>query len=265
MSLEILKPRIFEKYSLVVGFVTKNLDLNKSLSKGLDFKLTHQKEFDESLETVSRELCFAKEKFIFNNQKHTNSVRVVDSNSEQNLDFDGSVTKEKGLIVTAKSADCSIVLFYDFENDIVGCVHSGLAGTANEISQNCIKKMLEQGLNPKTTLAYICPTISQKNYPTGKSNTKLIPERFKISEHTPEGKQLLAELKYNLSTHDEELYFVDIKGMIKQQLMDLGLLESNIETSDICTYEDPNLHSYRRDRTENGLSLGYIGMIENKY
>jgi polyphenol oxidase len=261
MSLEILKPRIFEKYNLVVGFVTKNLDRNTNLPKGLDFKLTHQKEFDMSLEILAQELSFPKEKFIFNNQKHTNAVRVVDSNSEQNLEFDGSVTKEKGLIVTAKSADCSIVLFYDFENDIVGCVHSGLAGTTSEISQNCIKKMLELGLNPKTTLAYICPTISQRNYPTGQSKTILIPEKFKISEHTPEGKQLLAELKYNLSTHDEEVYFVDIKGVIKQQLMDLGLLESNIEISNICTYDDPNLHSYRRDRTENGLSLGYIGMI----
>jgi polyphenol oxidase len=261
MLIEIIKPKIFEGHDLIVGYTTKSLEFAKNLPNGLDFKITHPKEFEQSREIFALELRFPKENIIFNNQTHSNTVRIVDHDSEQNIEFDGFATKEKNLIICSKSADCAVVLFYDYQNKVVGCVHSGLAGTVNEISNSCILKMRELGADPITTLAYICPTISQKNYPTTKSKAETIPHQFKKSEKTVDGRNLLARLKYELPNRDEEIFFVDIKGTIKQQLLELGLKEENIEMSSLCTYDNSNLHSYRREMPNNGLGIGFIGMI----
>lgn len=261
MLIEIIKPKIFEGHDLIVGYTTKNLEFAKSLPNGLDFKITHPKEFKQSQEIFALELRFPKENIIFNNQTHSNIVRIVDHGSEQNAELDGSVTNEKNLIICSKSADCSVVLFYDYKNKMVGCVHSGIAGTISEINKNCVQKMRELGADPETTLAYICPTISQKNYPTTNTKSELIPNQFKKSEKTVDGKNLLARLKYELPNRDEEVFFVDIKGTIKQQLLELGLKEENIEMSNLCTFDNSNLHSYRREMPNNGLGIGFIGMI----
>lgn len=260
--IEIIKPKIFEKYNLIAGYTTKNLDFAKDMPNGLDFKITHEKEFEQSRDIFASELGFDKENIIFNNQNHTNLIRSVNHNSDQNLVFDGMATKQKNLIICAKSADCSVVLFYDYENQIIGCVHSGIKGTINEINNNCIQKMVQLGAKVDTILAYICPTIGQHNYPTTKSNCELIPHQFKKSEKTVDGKKLLKNLSYELESHDEEIYFVDIRGMIKQQLLDLGLTEENIGVSELCTYDNANLHSYRREKPNNGLGIGFIGMID---
>jgi polyphenol oxidase len=261
MLIEIIKPKIFEGHDLIVGYTTKSLEFAKNLPNGLDFKITHPKEFEQSHEIFALELRFPKENIIFNNQTHSNTVRIVDHESEQNIEFDGSATKDANLIICSKSADCSVVLFYDYQNKVIGCVHSGLAGTVNEINKSCIQKMQEIGADPTTTLAYICPTISQKNYPTTKTKAEEIPHQFKKSEKTVDGKNLLARLKYELPDRSEEVYFVDIKSTIKQQLLELGLKEENIEMSNLCTYDNSNLHSYRRECPNNGLGIGFIGMI----
>ncbi len=260
MLIQIIKPKIFEKYNLIAGYTTKNLEFAKDLPNGLDFKITHQKEFEQSREIFALELRFPKENIIFNNQNHTNLVRVIDHNSDQNLEYDGIVTKEKSLIICSKSADCGVVLFYDYKNNIIGCVHSGIKGTTNKINEVCIHKMISIGAEIETILAYISPTINQHNYPTTKTKSELIPHQFKKSENTIDGKKLLKNLKYSLENHDEEIFFVDIKGLLKQQLIDLGIEQENIEVSELCTYDNLNLHSYRRDRPNNGLGIGFIGM-----
>ena len=261
MLIETIKPKIFEGYGIIAGYTTKNLEFDQNLPNGLDFKITHPKEFEQSREILALELRFPKENIIFNNQIHSSIVRIVDHNSEQNLEFDGMVTKEKNLIICSKSADCAVILFYDPQNEVIGCVHSGLAGTVNQISPNCLTKIIELGANLRTTLVFICPTISQRNYPTTESKAELIPNIFKKSEKTVDGKNLLSRLKYELEDRSERIFFVDIKGAIKQQLLDLGILEDNIETSELCTYDNLNLHSYRREKPNNGLGIGYIGMV----
>ena len=261
MLIETIKPKIFEGYNVIAGYTTKNLEFDQNLPNGLDFKITHPKEFEQSREIFALELRFPKENIIFNNQIHSNIVRIVDHNSEQNLESDAMATKQKNLIICSKSADCAVVLFFDPYSEVTGCLHSGLAGTANKINVNFIKKIIEMGARPRTTLVFICPTISQKNYPTTRTKATLIPNQFKKSEKTIDGKNLLSRLKYELDEKLEELFFVDIKGSIKQQLLELGILDENIEISELCTYDNLNLHSYRRERPNNGLGIGYIGMI----
>ncbi len=262
MLIETIKPKIFEGHNIIAGYTTKNLEFAQNLPNGLDFKITHPKEFEQSRDIFALELRFPKENIIFNNQIHSSIVRTVDRRSEQNLEYDGMVTKEKNLIICSKSADCAVILFYDPQNEVIGCVHSGLAGTVNQINGNCLDKIIDMGADPRTTLVFICPTISQKNYPTSRSKAELIPDQFKKSEKTADGKNLLSILKYELIERSAELFFVDIKGAIKQQLLDLGVLDKNIEISELCTYDNLNLHSYRREMPNNGLGIGYIGMVE---
>jgi copper oxidase (laccase) domain-containing protein len=55
--------------------------------------------------------------------------------------------------------------------------------------------------------------------------------------------------------------FVDLKGVILSQLVDVGLSRKLIEVSRYCTIDEENfLHSYRRDGTRSGRMMGVIGL-----
>jgi len=42
--------------------------------------------------------------------------------------------------------------------------------------------------------------------------------------------------------------FVDLKGIIKEQMVDLGIDYKNIENNEECTMEDDRYFSFRRDK-----------------
>ncbi|MEK6553401.1 MAG: laccase domain-containing protein, partial [Bacteroidota bacterium] len=48
----------------------------------------------------------------------------------------------------------------------------------------------------------------------------------------------------------------------KDELLNFGIQESNIEISSLCSYEEKYLHSYRRDGKNSGRALGVIAMKE---
>ena len=51
---------------------------------------------------------------------------------------------------------------------------------------------------------------------------------------------------------DDGAYLLNSKGLIKQQLLNLGVLEKNIKTSSYCTMEnDEMFFSYRKTKTPN--------------
>jgi copper oxidase (laccase) domain-containing protein len=51
-----------------------------------------------------------------------------------------------------------------------------------------------------------------------------------------------------------------LKKANKDILINNGLPESQIEISDICSFENTNFHSYRRDKTRSGRALGVIAL-----
>ncbi len=59
----------------------------------------------------------------------------------------------------------------------------------------------------------------------------------------------------------EKKYLIDLKNIIKKQLMSEGVLEKNIEVSDICTMcTDDMFFSHRLLGTKRGSQMAFLEM-----
>ena len=171
---------------------------------------------------------------VFSNQVHSDRIQIVDIIEEivtEFKDFDGFVTKKKNISLLVKSADCTPTLFFSPENHVIGAVHSGREGTQKNIVGKMIKIMQKEfGVDPKQILVELGPSISKENYKVDKKTFNDFVESTKIEQEFP---------------------YLDIKKTIKQQLLNQGVLQNNINLSKVCTLEDDNYFSYRENKTGN--------------
>lgn len=170
------------------------------------------------------------EQMVFAEQIHGNIIKgVIKSDGGSiRLGVDGLVTKEKGLLLVIKSADCMPVLFYDPVKKVIAAVHCGFLGVIRKILPETVKFLKKEfGCRPKNLIVGIGPHISQENY-------KLKNEKIAIIKNNPEFKKFLNDGKFS------------IKDAGVSQLVKNGVLVNNIEISNICTFASSGLFfSYR--------------------
>ena len=132
--------------------------------KSLNFKGTSG-EKQKSIEKICNELNLDKNKFILSDQDHTKNITII-NNGNENLDnIDGLVTDKKGFILASKSADCTTLLMYDSEKNVIASVHSGWRGTIKQIAVEAVNKMVENySSNPKNIICCICPSIRKCHF-----------------------------------------------------------------------------------------------------
>lgn len=161
----------------------------------------------------------------------THSPNVVNVKSEYPIihkDTDALVTREKNLGLVIMSADCAPIVLVDPIAHVVGVVHAGWQGMLVGVVENSVEGMLDLGAETQNMKAIIGPTISAKNF----SATK---ERFEeVKSKEPSAAVILP---------NGELA-VDIRKGVKTQLA-----KYQIKTTDlnICTFENKELFSFRRD------------------
>jgi polyphenol oxidase len=167
---------------------------------------------------------------VFMNQTHGNKVfRVMKTNSVI-PEADALVTTEKSLGLAVMVADCLPILV-DGES-VVAAIHAGRRGVMNGVIGKTIGMMVAQGAQKMR--ASIGPAICGKCYevdePTYREMIKIFPEG------------------------DAGLRHIDIRKIAIKQLNDLGCAVENFE---ICTKENPEYFSYRRDG-QTGRQVGVI-------
>jgi YfiH family protein len=168
---------------------------------------------------------------------HGNKVGILNGNSGN--DFlsgkDAIITQNVGDAIGVTYADCPPVLFAAKTTDekpTVAAAHSGWRSTLAKICPNTVDEIANFRVERERLKACIAPGISFRRFEFGED----APEVF--TEYPGFVKKINSSKKYR----------VDIKGIIKWQLIhEAGLLEENIEDSEICTYETPTLFSDRRD------------------
>ncbi|MDD8049351.1 MAG: peptidoglycan editing factor PgeF [Thomasclavelia sp.] len=149
------------------------------------------------------------------------------------VDIDATYTKDQDLYLLSFHADCTPVLLYD--NNIVCAIHAGWLGTVNQIVSKVVKHLIiNEGCNPKTMKAYIGPSISKDSFEV-------------MQDVVDKVKKMDIKTDSYIFKTDDVHYHVDNKGLNKAQLLNLGLLEENIEVSDIDTMTSNDYFSYRRD------------------
>lgn len=183
--------------------------------------------------------------WVFPQQTHSDRIVQVTNNDwgkglltyESGIaDCDAIYTKDKNTALGVFHADCVPVLLYDSITGIVCAIHSGWQGTVKEITRKAVLQLMrDEQVEPSNIHAYIGPAISYSSFEVGQDVIDLVQAMtFDTTDYITYKKDGKA--------------FVDGKGLNKQMLLDLGVLEENItvDKNDTFTNND-TLFSFRRD------------------
>lgn len=240
IKIDIIKPKIFPEDRIISGVTKRNLENFPPNGFSLSHLGISETEFRKNLDIFSKFLSVSVSDFRFNHQIHSDSIIIADdTHIMQNAD--ALITNKPNLVLFVKIADCAGILIYEPNANCIAAIHSGWKGTMQNIAGKTIIELSKQyNAEPSSMLVYISPMASAKNYEVGKEFREYFPDEV-------------------LYQKDGKIYYDNLK-MIIAQLTDTGVRQENIEYSDLCTIENLDLHSFRRDKENSGRMAAYIGM-----
>ncbi len=194
--------------------------------------------------------------FVLANQTHSDHIVTIgqeESRGWTNQDdsvanCDALITNRKDVVLAILTADCVPVLLLDSKKSVVAAVHAGWKGTKEAIVAKTVIKMIDVfDCKAEDIIAGIAPSIGRCCYEVGKE----VAENF---DDIPDA-------------HDSigNKYMLDLPLINKEQLINAGLLKSNIEMSGICTAcEAERFFSYRKEHGCSGRFMSMIGLLEKE-
>jgi len=188
-----------------------------------------------------RSLGIDESRVAFPRQCH--SARVVRVQSAGSYDScDALITNDSQLFLAVTVADCVPIFFYDPIVKAVASVHAGWRGASLKIVPAAVEALrLEFNSKASHLIAFVGPSARVCCYEVGQEVAEKFDARFTVQQ---KGK-----------------LFLDLKGVIHDQLSVHGVMEENIEICDFCTICNPDLfHSFRRDKERSGRMMGVIGL-----
>jgi len=194
----------------------------------------------------------SKFKFVSQFQVHSNKIinldkyELKDKWTELKLNADGFVTSKPYIMLNILTADCIAILAYDPKVKVIGSAHAGWKGTKDNIAKNLIESMLELGANIKDIIISISPSIRGCCY--------------EVDENVAKN---FTNYPNSLVKTSKDKWHLDISVVNREQLVELGVLDKNIEVSPICTAcQSQNYFSYRKECGCSGRFISFIGMTE---
>lgn len=199
---------------------------------------------DYNFKKIFNAVDMSVEKKVFLKQIHSGEFYVVDEKNYKEIlghEGDAIITSEPGIAIGVFTADCVPIILLDKSKKIVSVIHAGWKGTYNGIVKrvlNFMVKSLDSDLN--CVLAAIGPSIGSCCFEVGID----VADKFKFV-YLRDGK-----------------YFVDLWAENIEQMKDIGISESNIASSELCTFCNKKLfYSYRRDNGKTGRMATFIELI----
>ena len=244
----ILKPYIFKQFpEISFGFTTKaGGEKNDLFHFNMSYSVRDKKEnVDKNRTQFFKQLRLASNIVAYQKQVHEDKISVVENDGNCG-ESDALITTKNNLGLAISTADCPAIFIYDSRKKIICGVHSGWRGTSKRILEKTVIKLTDQfNSDPADLYCYITPSISQVNYEVSEE----IAEQFNENDF------------YN----KENRYFLDLAGANYRMLINCGVEESQIQVSQLCTFEFSSIfHSYRRWGKESGRALAVIAMKGSK-
>ena len=189
-------------------------------------------------EEVLKEAGLLDMQLIWPGQVHKDEISVIKERETEPVsipDTDGLITNVPGVLLTTVHADCLPVWFYDPEHNAIGLVHAGWRGTAAGIAAKAVRKMgTHYGSRPEAMQCVIGSGISACCFEVGPEVYVAFKEIWDFTD--------------TFSRPEGEKYFLDIKGINRQQLLEEGVKAENVKVSAHCTCCEPEQFcSYRRE------------------
>lgn len=224
------------------GFSTGNYtSLNAGLSVG-----DKEESVVNNRKTIARRM--GTQQLVFANQVHETDILIFKKDDAKRsakidahpLSGDAMITDIPGKALAIQLADCQGILLVDPQNKVVANVHSGWRGSIKNILDTCVKSMtIEFGCRPENIYAGISPSLGPCcaefiHY------QQEIPQRYWCCKNTSD-------------------YF-DFWEISRNQLLTAGLLNQNIEISNICTKCNSHLFFSFRKKNQTGRFVSVIGL-----
>lgn len=193
-------------------------------------------------------------------QVHGTEIAVIDNSylqltpeerSQYLYGVDALITDQSGCCLCVSTADCVPLLLYDTRKNVIAAIHAGWRGTVSRIVEKAIESMQKRyNTNPSDIIAAIGPSISLTGFEVGDEVYQtFFDEKFRMdaisSRNTKTGK-----------------WHIDLWEANRFQLLDSGVLPSNIELAGICTYQNhERFFSARRLGINSGRILSGIILL----
>ncbi|MCY3974253.1 MAG: polyphenol oxidase family protein [Simkaniaceae bacterium] len=208
--------------------------VHASFLKGEDFDLSEKESGENRLEALR---LMGLERGVRLRQQHGTLLKEV---KESRLDrvgwtlydgYDGLVTRERGVALMIRHADCQAALFYDPCREAVANVHCGWRGNVGNIYLKAVEMMRHlYGTSPEDLRVCISPSLG--------------PERGEFIRYA-------SELPPSFWRYGSKENLFDFWKISLMQLKNAGVIEKHIAIAGVCTYSNRDLcFSYRRDRGE---------------
>ncbi len=186
-------------------------------------------------------------------QMHGSEVHVVreapDPRSEQ-VHCDALVTRERGVLIGVKTADCVPILLSDARTGACAAVHAGWRGTLAEIIKRTLDALREEsGTVPAQVRAAIGPAALSCCYEVGADVIAPFKEKF-----------LYAPELFTATREGHAL--VDLHRANREQLIEAGVAAERIHLLPLCTMCRTDLFfSYRREKKLHGRTGRLLSVI----
>ncbi len=215
----------------------------------------------ENLDIFAKSVGFDPKSVVSRPQIHSDRIITIGAQNrgegyffrEGTLGCDGYITRERGVTLGIKTADCVPILFEAEKGGeiiAVGATHAGWRGTVADIAGKCVERLCgELGADASGIRAAIgpcihscCYEVSSDVYDAVKEDLGgAIAERFVV----PSGK--------------EGKYMCDLAGINRELILRRGVPVENIEIIDECTCCNPEKYfSHRYSNGQRGTMLNVI-------
>ena len=183
-------------------------------------------------------------------QTHSDNVYIVEEKDkgkgslnykEAISDTDAFITKEKNIALSIFIADCLPIFIIDKKKNIIALVHAGWRSTKKSLIKKTIFVMQQAfESKPKDIDIFFGPAIRKCCYEVGE--------------------EFLDYFTRGITKKNNKIY-LDLIGINSLQLKEIGILESNIFDSNICTCcQNDKFFSYRREKDLCGRQMAMVVM-----
>ena len=245
-----LQSRLLEQFPQIIHtFTTRHGGQSHSpyASNNIAFHVgDDKKDVLANHQKLAHDLGYDPGRLIHMRQIHSDRVTIVDDSFDFNIppECDALVTDAPNLPLMVMVADCTPILVYDPNRQVIAAIHAGRAGAFKNIISKTVAVMEESfQSNPADLVAVLGPSIGVCCYEVG----DIIYEEAK-------GMNLVYAVK-----KEERKYYLDVKQILNRQLLQAGLSAEHIEDIEQCSAcEHDTFFSYRADRQKTGRMAGLI-------
>ena len=261
-------PLLQEIRGLRHGFSTRKGGVSKEHLSSLNLGFNLGDEREKVLENfrILGSLFEAKpEDFVLTQQTHSVNVRHVGREDRGKgifrerdyTDVDALMTDEEGVILSAFSADCVPILFYDKGHRAIASCHSGWRGTHGRILARVIEAMQREfSSKPEEIYIAIGPSICKNCYEVSEDVGEAFLEAFPALREETKNASPIERVS-------EEKFHIDLWELNRIIALEAFIPPENISISGYCTMERPDLFfSHRYSQGKRGVQGAFIGLSE---